>query len=504
MILVLALTALRLFLAASGHLNEVEAYLLLCGHHLDWSFIEGPAGVPALMRFGTHFLGTTPLGVRLFAPLLLCVASFVMTSLARSLHGEKVAWWSVIAFNFLPLTNAAALVMDGTIVMASCWIIAVGAAWRVIVSKKKSLSSWFCFGALLAIGTQFSYPIGLLLLVVVLWELFIDGKLSSYAGVTAALCFLILGWMGPFFWNLQHDWLSWSNMTWRSFCSWHFPMLEITSPFFWSTLVFLPLLLVGIVELLMQCRIQKKISEKEKALLALLLVPFFFYIHELGHGQAGYSWMLILLGLLLPGVVAFFQKKIWLKKSGIALLGLSLLFSFLLSAGIFSSANYFSYWNLPSVRGVTGLQPIAVEILRWRVAQQDAAGKLPFVIAQSPGLAALLGSVLPITYSELSEAPPVFVPESPSLESQFQLWPHYAEATAPVTVNPLYTEEKVTSPFLNRDALYITSESAEKIPQTIHGAFASIEPLEEVKLKEQGRERKLTIYHCKGYQMLSL
>ncbi|MBX9742462.1 MAG: glycosyltransferase family 39 protein [Chthoniobacterales bacterium] len=500
----IAVTALRLLIASFGHLNETEAYLLLCGHHLDWSFIEGPAGVPALMRLSTAFLGSTSLGVRLFSPVMLGVASLVIASLARALHGEKVARWSVLAFNLLPLTNAAALVMEGTIMVASCWIIAVAAAWRVMVSNKKSFSSWVFFGAFVAIGTQFSYPIGLLLLVVIFWELFIDGKLSSYAGAGGAFLFLMLGWMGPFSWNLHHDWLSCSRITWCSFCSWHFPVLEIASPFFWSTLLLLPLLLGGVIELLMQCRVQKKISEKEKTLLALLLVPFFFYIYELGHGQAGYSWMLVLLGLLLPGVVALFQKKRGLKKSGIALLVLSLLFSFFLVSGIFSSVNYFSCWDMPNVRGVTGLQPIAVEILRWRATQQDGAGKRPFVIAQSPGLAALLGSVLPITYPELPEAPSVFVPESPGLESQFQLWPHYAEATTTAIVDPLYTEEKVTSSFLSRDAFYVTSETLEEVPQTIHGAFATIEALGEAVLTDQGKTRKLFIYHCKNYQMLSL
>lgn len=500
----IAITALRIFLAASGHLNEQEAYLLLCGQHLDWSFIDGPAGVPAIMRLCSIFLGATPLAVRLFAPLMVAAASFAIAALARSLHNEKVAWWSVIAFNFFPLTNAAALVMDGTLMVASLWIITVVMAWRVMSGEKKQ-SIWIFFGLFLALGTQFSYSIGLLLLLVFLWEFLVDGKCSCYAGAGVALLCLGFGWVGPLYWNLHHDWLSWSQTTWLSFWSWNLPCVETNSPFFWSALFLFPLLFFGVAGFfILRPRYQHDALKKEIALLILLTLPFFFYFHQLGHGRAGFSWMLALLGLTLPWVVAFCLKKSMLQKLGLSFLVLSGIFSMLLVSGILSPINKFSCWKVPGARGVTGLQPMAVEILRWRAIQQQDSGKSPFIIAQTPGLAALLGSVLPVAYPELPGAPSVFVPESPSFETQFQLWPHYAEATATATVDPFYTEEKVTSPFLDHDAFYVTPEILEEIPQTIHSAFASVEPLGEAIIDNEGKKERLFIYRCKNYQMLSL
>lgn len=500
----IVITVLRIVVAAFGHLNEREAYLFLCGQHLDWSFVDGPPGVPAIMRLSSFFLGTTPLAVRLFAPLIVAAASFAIAALARSLHNEKVAWWSVIAFNLFPLTNAAALVMEGTIMVASFWIITLVVAWSVMSGEKKQ-SLWIFLGLLLALGTQFSYAIGLLLLFVFLWEFLVNGKCSCYGGAGIALLFLVLAWLGPLYWNAHHDWLSWSQTTWISFWNWSLPCVETSSPFFWSALFLFPLLFFGVAGFfILRCRHQHDAFKKETALLTLLVLPFSFYVHQLGHGQAGFSWVLALLGLILPWVVALCFKKSMLQKIGFSLLILAGIFSVLLVSGIFSPINKISCWEISGGRGVTGLQPMAVEILRWRALQEQESGTSSFLIAQRPGLAALLGSVLPVTYPELPGAPSVFVPESPSFETQFQLWPHYAEATATASVDPLYTEEKVTSPFLGRDAFYVTPEILEEIPQTIHSAFASVELLGEAMINNEGNKERLFIYRCKNYQMLSL
>lgn len=505
-IFLIALTALRIVVASWGHLSETEAYLALCAQHLDWGFVDQSAGIPALMRLSATLFGWTPFGIRFFSPVMMLVASLSLAHLATSLRGKKTAYWSVIAFNLLPLTNAAVLVMDGTVVVAAFWILALSAAWRVLTHEKKSGASWIFFGLLLAVGTQFAYSIGLLLLVVLLWEFLIDGKCRCYAGVGLVLFFLGLTWSGPLYWNAHNDWLGWRGMTWDAFWIGTFPVLEWCSPFFWNALLMLLLMVLGVADFFPSRHSSRKETvEKKSAFLVLLVLPFLVYLFELTHRKPYFSLLLALFALLLPGIVSFFLKKTVLKKSALPFLLLAGIVSLVLPSGIFSSINNFFFsWSISGVRGVTGLQPVAVEILRWRTSQQDELGRLPFVIAQTPGLAALLGSVLPITYSELPGAPSVFVPESPSFTSQFQLWPHYADATASAVVDPLYTEEQVTSPFLDHDALYISPENLEEVPQTIHGAFASVEPLGEATLDNDGRAEHLFIYHCKKYQMLSL
>ena len=564
-IFLLIVTALRIAIASLGHCGEAESYLMLCAQRFDCGFVEGPAGVPALIKISGGIFGMTPLGVRFFSPLMMLIASWMLWQLTRSLFqdNKKIAAWSVIAFNFLPLANAAAIIMDGTMVEAGCWITAVAASWRVlsIDDKKTSLPSWIFLGLLLAVETQFSYAIGWILPVVFLWGFSInrfsfknilarifhttslrgaakldgnkecDGlqrrRVYTYRprrnssvtqspsglrkpqqmeyeifglGMGSALGLLLLGWISPLWWNMHHDMLQWREITWGAFWSWETPAFAkiYESPLFWFMPFLLPFLLAG-----MRPLYRHRGKHRTTGFLTLVLVPLTFYIGALGHGHAGLPSLLAVTALLLPGAVSLFLKNSVMKKIGVMLLIIAALFSSALLLGILPPSPH-AIWNLPSTRGVAGVQKVAVELLRLRTTERDAAGHPPFIIAQTPGLAALVGMSLPITYPELTEAPPIFIPESPAFTSQFQLWPNYADATATAVVDPLYTEEKTTSPFLGRNALYLTEESAQYLPETISRAFGKITPVSHVPLETDHQKKLLTIYLCENYQMMTL
>jgi hypothetical protein len=68
----------------------------------------------------------------------------------------------------------------------------------------------------------------------------------------------------------------------------------------------------------------------------------------------------------------------------------------------------------------------------------------------------------------------------------------------------LYTEEKWTSPFLGRNALYITTESREELPQALTGAFGSVGLLREFAIRRNGRPVTARVYQCENYRTLSL
>ena len=154
------LTLGRIFYASRGFLSGPEAYLLLCGKRLDWGFIEGPAGVPALIRLSTSLGGCGPFGVRVLSPCFLLLLSLTLWWIVSNLYGKRVAFWSVLAFNFLPLVNAAGLVMDGAMIVGTFWMIAL--AWSSLLASKAAttLSSWIFYGLVLAITTQVSYCVG--------------------------------------------------------------------------------------------------------------------------------------------------------------------------------------------------------------------------------------------------------------------------------------------------------------------------------------------------------
>jgi hypothetical protein len=147
---------------------------------------------------------------------------------------------------------------------------------------------------------------------------------------------------------------------------------------------------------------------------------------------------------------------------------------------------------------------MASDITTLRDNRVDAKGAKPILIASTPGLAALLGSRINLSYPERPGSPSVFALESPSCNSSFSLWPGYADAVGEGIQDSLYTEEKWTSPFLGRNALYITTESREELPQALTGAFGSVGLLREFAIRRNGRPVTARVYQCENYRTLSL
>ena len=132
----------------------------------------------------------------------------------------------------------------------------------------------------------------------------------------------------------------------------------------------------------------------------------------------------------------------------------------------------------------------------------EASGSIPpsqgggFLIADNKDLA----SVLSIYFKSVGQTayPPVFVPESPAITSQFGIWPSYADfIESDKPVDEYFTEQKGYNPFMGRNALFIGSD----LPQTIKGAFSEVKTLRKISLPDGAQ---LTIFLCLGYQTLPL
>ena len=160
--------------------------------------------------------------------------------------------------------------------------------------------------------------------------------------------------------------------------------------------------------------------------------------------------------------------------------------------------------GFPSPVGITGVGELAETVVAMQRERPDSKGQSSFLIASTPGLAALLGSRVILDYPERPGAPSVFAAESPSMNSSYAFWPSYQDAVAAAAPDNLYTEEKSASPFLGRNALYITTESREELPQTITGAFGAVGLLKEMPITVNGRTQVVRIYQCEDYRTLSL
>src|SRR6478736_8168718 len=99
------LTGIRWFFAANLELSPDESYYYLWTQHLDISYYSKGPGVALAILAGSSLFGPTEFGVRFLSPLLGLGTTIFVYVLAYKLFREKVAFWSVIILNLLPVFN---------------------------------------------------------------------------------------------------------------------------------------------------------------------------------------------------------------------------------------------------------------------------------------------------------------------------------------------------------------------------------------------------------------
>ena len=440
---VVALTALRISVATSGSLNEGEAFLAVCAAHPAGGYIEGAAGAPLLLAL-LKFLGLSgTAALRWISPLAALPLSWAVWWIGRHLapHRPAVALWSVLAVNLLPPVTVASLVMNGAMVTAALILLAVVAGWHAALSHGgAALRSWALFGASLAVATLFWLPVGVLLPIAVAFR-FVKEGMKAFPWRG------ILATIGL----LALGWIA--PLSWNARHDW----------IGWSSVAH------GFDAITFGSR---TVSLGVLVALCGVVAPFLVRLAYVGR-----TWALV---ILVAGVAAS------------SLSGLVMMAPSTIPAG------------LPSPFGTTGVGELAESVVALQKERPDAKGAHAFLIAPTPGLAALLGSRITLDYPERPGAPSVFAAESPSLNSSYALWPSYADAVAAGVKDNLYTEEKSASPFLGRNALYITTETKEELPQTITGAFGAVGLLKELPIEINGRPQVIRIYQCEDYRSLAL
>lgn len=438
-----ALTALRISVATGGALNESEAFLEVCSSHPAGGYIEGAAGTPLLLTL-LHALGISgTVALRWISPLAVLPLSWCVWWIGRRVapHRPAVALWALLGVNLLPTLNLAALVMNGAMVTAALIMLSVVGGWHAALSRGgAALKSWALFGFSLAVTTLFWQPVGCLLLLAFALR-FVD---------QGAKGFPVKGFIAASG-LLMLGWIA--PLGWNARHDW-IGLSSVAAGF--------DALHLGVHSLSL-------------GLLVALCAAITPFVVRLIYVSRGWAIAVLLIGAamaLLSGVMILIPSAI--------------------------------PEGLPSPLGVRGMGDVAEKVLLLRKERPDSRQRSSFLIASSPGLAALIGSKVELAYPERPGAPSVFAAESPSLNSSYALWPSYADAVAAGIEDTLYTEEKSASPFVGRNALYITTETREELPQTITGAFGAVGLLKEVPVTWNGRQVTIRIYQCENYRTLSL
>jgi len=95
---------------------------------------------------------------------------------------------------------------------------------------------------------------------------------------------------------------------------------------------------------------------------------------------------------------------------------------------------------------------------------------------------------------EYPRHPPVYVVESPIVESQFSLWPRYDRVgTEAISAGQ--------NPFLGRTAFYITDRVEEAAPAILTGTFERTEMITACEVRQNGGVlRTLRIFALRDYR----
>ncbi len=212
----LALTVLRLGVAALLPLSPDEAYYWVWSRALAPGYFDHPPMVALWLRAGTWIAGDTPLGIRLLAPFAVGLASLLVADAAALL--VPVAGSGVLA---AALLNASLLFGIGGVTMTPdtpllfFWCAAMAAMARIPGGGGRwFVAAGLCFG--LAMASK--YTAALLGFGAALWVLAVPSLRRRLAtpwpwlgALAAAAPFAPVVW-----WNAQHGWASFAKQGGRT------------------------------------------------------------------------------------------------------------------------------------------------------------------------------------------------------------------------------------------------------------------------------------------------
>jgi len=205
----LALTALRLALAASLPLVPDEAYYFLWSTHLQPGYFDHPPMVALWIRAGTALFGPSPLGVRLLGPLSTLAGSLLAWDAAERLFpGRRAGITAAACLNATLMFGAGAVLMTPDTPLMFFWTAGLWAMARLIQSG--NLRWWLAVGLTAGLALLSKYTGLLFILAVFGWVL--AGRQerawlrTPWPWLAAVLAVLVFA--PDVAWNATHGWAS--------------------------------------------------------------------------------------------------------------------------------------------------------------------------------------------------------------------------------------------------------------------------------------------------------
>ncbi|HLY91394.1 MAG TPA: glycosyltransferase family 39 protein [Acetobacteraceae bacterium] len=217
----IALTLLRLAIAAAVPLAPDEAYYWVWSHALAPGYPDHPPMIALWIRLGTSIAGDGPLGIRLLGPISVALASVLLANATDALFpGNRSGVRAAVLLNATLLFGVGAIIMTPDAPLLVFWTACLWAIARL--QQSGDARWWLAIGLFAGLALASKYTAALLWLGIVLWVL-----------ITPSLRHWLrhpMPWLGTIvavaifapvvFWNAGHDWTSFGRQGGR-LGDWH-------------------------------------------------------------------------------------------------------------------------------------------------------------------------------------------------------------------------------------------------------------------------------------------
>ena len=451
LLFLLLLTGLRLAYIGRVELSPDEAYYQMWSERLDWAYYSKGPGVALAIRLGTMLFGNTEFGVRFFSPVLALGTSLVLLAFARRLYGDAVAVWTVLMLSLTPIFQAGSLLMTIDPLSVFFWSLGMFTAWLALERRRVRLPYWLATGVCVGLGFLSKYTNAMELLCIALamastprWR-----RELRRPGFYLMLGVAVVISSPPVFWNARHAWITLNHLHDRGRLGTAFnqPFKEFFGFLSAHLGVYSPLLFIGLVVAIFwgwRAAFPRRAApgalepaaEKARFLLAFSL-PLIVMYTLLAFKTAGEpNWTAPGFVSLSVLAVALWHARAQTSRATAAYCVVALAVALILSALVVDTdlprrvGIPWSYAKDPTSR-LLGWRSTAQSVADFRRDEEHDLGNPVFLIANRYQLAAELNFYLPTRPVQSADAPPVYMPESQNLDTQFSFWPGYDTIPAP-------------------------------------------------------------------------
>ena len=510
LLLLTVLTATRIWCLGRIELSPDEAYHVLWAQHPGWCYIDKGPAVAMAIRAGTEWFGANEFGVCFFSPLLALGTSLAMFLLARKLYGDTVVAWAVAALNVMPVFQSGSVTMTPGSISIFFWSAAMLAFWLALEREPAFSFFWPVAGLLFGAAFSNDYSGAVAIASAALIPAVTGKYRRAFARpgfwiMLVCFCpFVIPAWR----WNARHEWIT--LLAWRGRFGAE-GMQPLAALVFLRDFVFAcsPLMVAAMLVAVAGTGIKKARTHFKPRFLLLFSAPLFglLFLCSLGGPVAMESAGPVLIGIVILSAALWHEAGRTSKlRASLAIL--------VLCAGLGTSAwNTFDAMAERKTDAAEGAfdrwKSVATAVDGLRKKVEHDSGKKNFLIGGDDRLASILSFYLPEKRVEGPGHPPVYIPESQMIESEFSYWPRYDENIALTPGGPqpdaYYTEEQGVNPFMGRDALFISDDDSGEAPDAISNCFERVDPLASWTLvRNGGSVRRIRVFACHNYRSLPL